>query len=209
MSHINGYSLKRWNKGDGLGASDLNGNFAVVAEMAEQAMTRALMPDPANVRLEQSLRVLGERIANLESLTAMHARQRNEREWAPLSHLGSVLVLVNQLREQLEASCRRIDETHAGLGIDHQDLDRRLRRLEQQPDAAAQEDFAVVAANLERLAQKEHMLLSQVIAVRAELRVLRDMVTGHARKRNEIEWTPLSTTAHLLERIMKLENAQP
>jgi hypothetical protein len=52
------------------------------------------------------------------------------------------------------------------------------------------------------------MLLAQTIALRAEVSMLREMAMGHARQRNEIEYTPLATTAHLLERIMKLEAAR-
>jgi len=108
----------------------------------------------------------------------------------------------------MEDATRRIDEAHAGLGVEHDDLDRRLRRIEQQPDTATQEDFAALALDHKRLALKEHMLLSQTIALRAEVSILREMVMGHARQRNEVEYTPLSTTAHLLERIMKLEERQ-
>jgi hypothetical protein len=205
MAHLNGYSLKRWNKGDGLGASDLNGNFATIAEMAERAMLEARLPDQAVVALEMSIRSLKERIANLEALTSMHARQRNEKEWAPLSYLGALVTLVNEANLRFEGACRRIDEMHTRLGVEHDDLDRRLRRTEQQPEAATQEDFSVLVGDVNRLALKEHMLLAQTIALRAEVSMLREMAMGHARQRNEIEYTPLATTAHLLERIMKLE----
>lgn len=203
--HLNGPELKTWKKGDGLGATDLNGNFAVLADRIERVMVQALMPDQANVALEMRLRTLAERITALEHLTAMHARQRNEREWAPLSHVGALVVLVNNLRADLERAVRRLDEMHASLGSEHLDLDRRILRIEQQPEAAREEDFAALVSDHKRIAEKEHMLLSQVIALRAEVTILRSLTMGHDREANRMEYAPLSTVAHLLQRIMALE----
>lgn len=208
MAHLNGRSLQSWKKGEGLAAADLNSNFDILAERIETTMARVVMPEPAVVDLEMRHAAVAQRVQRLEELTNMHARQRNEREWAPLSHVGALVVLVNDANRRMEDACRRIEEMHAGLGVEHEDLDRRLQRLEQQPDAAAQEDFAVLSRDHDRLALKEHMLLAQVIALRHEVTLLREMAMGHARQRNEVEWTPLSTTAHLLERIMKLEQAR-
>jgi len=168
-------------------------------------MAQALMPDPANTDLQMRMRAIVERIGRLEDLTNMHARQRNEREWAPLSHLGALVTMVNEVNTKFEAACRRIDQMHAGKAIEHEDLNRRLQRFEQQPDSAAQEDFAALARDHERLALKEHMLLSQIIALRAEVRIVRELALGHDREANRKEYAPLSTVAHLLERIMKLE----
>ena len=205
MAHLNGTQLQTWKKGDQLGASDLNGNFAVLADRIERVMVEALMPDPASVGLERQLHVLGERIANLEHLTAMHARQRNEKEWAPLSHLGALVVLVNEANRRMEDATRRIDQMHAGLGLEHEDLDRRLRRIEQQPDSATEEDFTALAADHHRLALKEHMLMSQVIALRAEVSILRDLALGKDRQANRLEYAPMAYVGHILQRLQKLE----
>lgn len=207
MAHLNGPALKTWKKGDGLGATDLNGNFAVLADRIERVMAQALMPDQANVALEMRLRTLAERIAALEHLTAMHARQRNEREWAPLSHVGALVTMVNQALGKFDAAVARLDELHAGLLVDHDDLHRRLARLEQQPDAATEEEFVVLANDHERLRLKENMLLAQVIALRHEIRILRELTLGHDRQANRMEFAPLSTVGHLLQRIMALEAA--
>lgn len=203
--HLNGPQLKTWKKGDGLGATDLNGNFAILADRVERVMAQALMPDQANVALEMRLRGLAERIEALEHLTAMHARQRNEREWAPLSHVGALVQMVNEVKRQMENACRRIEEMQASLGLDHDDLHRRIARIEQQPDAAREEDFTALARDHERLALKEHMLLAQVIALRHETRILRELAMGHDRAANRMQFAPLSTVGHLLQRIMALE----
>lgn len=203
--HLNGPELKTWKKGDGLGATDLNGNFAILADRVERVMVQALMPDAANVALEMRLRALTERIVAMESLTAMHARQRNEREWAPLSHVGALVTMVNNLQRKLEEAVLRLDQMHASLGVDHLDLDRRLARLEQQPEAADKESFGALVRDHKRVAQKEHMLLAQIIALRHETRILRELTMGHDRAANRMEYAPLSTVGHLLQRIMALE----
>lgn len=209
MAHLNGHSLKTWKKGDGLTADALNGNFGILADRVEAAMATALLPDPANVALEMWIAAQQKRIEALERLTAMHARQRNEKEWAPLSHLGALVVLVNQATKKLEDATRRIDETHSGLAVDHDDLDRRIARIEQQPDGATQEDFAVLARDHERLALKEHMLLAQVIALRHEVRVLRDLASAKDRVANRLEFAPMAYVGHLLQRIREIEARLP
>lgn len=209
MAHLNGPALKTWKKGDGLGATDLNGNFAVLADRIERVMAQALMPDPAAVGLEMSLRDIKQRLATVEYMLTLHARQRNEREWAPLSHVGALVTLVNDLRFDLEKAVRRVDEAHATAGLDHDDLHRRLARLEQQPDAATEEDFVLLAADHKRLALKEQMLLAQVIALRHETRILRELTMGHDREANRMEFAPLSTVGHLLQRIGEIEKRLP
>jgi hypothetical protein len=205
MAHLNGQTLQTWKKGDQLNAPDLNGNFTILADRIERTMAQALLPDPANTDLQMRMRAIVERIARLEDLTAMHARQRNEREWAPLSHLGALVVLVNEANRRFEDACRRIDEMHARRGVEHDDLNRRLQRFEQQPDSASQEDFAALADDHDRLALKEHMLLAQIIALRHEVTILRELALGHDREANRKEYAPLSTVGHLLQRIMALE----
>ena len=209
MAHLNGHKLTTWSKGDQLRADALNGNFAALADLAHAAMAQALMPDPANVTLEMAIGRLAERVGALESLTAMHARQRNEKEWAPLSHLGALVTLVNQATRKLEDATRRIDETHAALAVDHDDLDRRIARIEQQPDSATEEDFTVLARDHERLALKEHMLLAQVIALRHEVRVLRDLATAKDRVANRLEFAPMSYVGFVLQRIKEIEARLP
>src|SRR5215471_20661689 len=98
MAHLNGQALQTWNKGDSLTADALNANFQIIAGRIERVMAQALMPDAVSTDLQMRLRAIVERIGRLEDLTAMHARQRNEREWAPLSHLGAVLVRVADLQ---------------------------------------------------------------------------------------------------------------
>lgn len=207
--HLNGPELKTWKKGDGLGATDLNGNFGILADRIERVMVQALMPDQANVSLEMRLRALAERIEALEHLTAMHARQRNEREWAPLSHVGALVQMVNEVKRQMENACRRIEEMQVVLSLDHDDLHRRIARIEQQPDAAREEDFTALARDHERLALKEHMLLAQIIALRHETRILRELTMGHDREANRMEFAPLSTIGHLLQRIGEIEKRLP
>ncbi len=209
MAHLNGHALKAWDKGDQLRAIDLNANFAALADRVEAAMAQALQPDPANVALEMRLAAQQRRIEALEALTTMHARQRNEREWAPLSHLGALVVMVNEAREKFDHAVARLDEMHVALGSDHDDLHRRLLRIEQQPEMADKESFAALAGDHERLALKEHMLLAQIIALRHEISILRDLALGRDRVANRLEFAPMAYVGHLLERIRGIEARLP
>lgn len=208
MAHLNGHALQTWKRGDGLTADALNANFAAIRDMAEAAVREARTPDQSVVALEMKLGRAETRIAALEHLTSLHARQRNEKEWAPLSTLGGLIVLVNQLRADLEEAVLRLDQMHAALGSDHDDLHRRIARIEQRPEAATEESFSALVGDFKRVAQKEHMLLSQIIALRHETSILRELALGHDREANRREYAPLSTVAHLLQRIMALEAAK-
>jgi hypothetical protein len=209
VSHLNGHSLVVWKKGDQLTSDHLNQNFAALADWVERAMAQALQPDAAAVGLEMRLGRLEERVTALEHLTAMHARQRNEREYAPLSSMGAVLVTLNQLRRALEAAVERIDQMHADLGIDHDDLARRIARLEQQPDSATQEDFAALEKDHKRLAAVEQTLLGQVIGLRAELAYVRKVAEGSDRESNRKDYAPMAYFGHLMQRIKEIEERLP
>jgi uncharacterized protein YdcH (DUF465 family) len=209
VAHLNGHALTTWGKGDQLRAADLNQNFAALADRIETAMATALLPDPANVSLEMQLRGMAERIAALEHLTSMHARQRNEREWAPLSHLGAVLVRLNDMQRQVENAISRIEKLYAGLAVDHDDLHRRILRIEQQPEAAPKEDFTALKLDHDRVALKEHMLLAQIIALRHEVKILRDLALGKDRVANRLEFAPMAYVGHLLQRIREIEERLP
>jgi len=53
------------------------------------------------------------------------------------------------------------------------------------------------------------MLLAQTIALRSEVAALRELALGHDRNANRMEFAPLSTVGHLLQRIMALEARVP
>lgn len=204
---INGH-LHRWQRGEYMTAEQLNGNFAYVADTAQRAIDTALRPDPAAVGLEAELARLGTRVDLLESLTAMHERQRNEREWAPLSHVGALITLITEAQAKFEAAVERIEEAQRIASIEHSDQARRLSRLEQQPDFATHEEYAALVADHERLALKEHMLLAQIHGLRHEVGILRKLALGHDRLANRMEYAPLSYFGNLLQRVMALEEAR-
>lgn len=194
MSHLPNIGLKQFKRGQGLAAADLNDNFNALLGLIETAMHAALSPDPVAVQNEIGLDVLDQRVRGLEHLTSMHARQRNEREWAPMAHLGAVVVQLNALRRDLQASVARLDAACASVSAMHDDMGRRLQRLEQRPEAATKEEHDELFKEHKRIAEKEHMLLAQVNATRQEVGLLRKMAMGRARQRNEVEY---ATMAHL------------
>jgi len=129
MGQLPDPQLKVWRPRESLAATDLNDNFRAAIGLAQTAITLALTPDEAITGVEARMGALERRLTALEAMTAMHARQRNEKEWAPLSHVGAVLVLAR-------------------------DLERRLARLEQQPIAASQEDLMNLLNEQQRLLQR-------------------------------------------------------
>lgn len=209
MGHLPAAALTQFEKGQPLKAADLNANFLIILALLEGVAREARTPDPVLVELEKRAGSVEERIDRLEHLTAMHARQRNEREWAPLSHVGALVTMVNEVQRKFTAATERIDEAHVGLGTVHDDLHRRLSRLEQQPEPALQEDFAPLVQDHNRLALKEHMLLAQIIALRHEMGLLREMQMGQDRLKNRTEYAPLSTIGHILQRLNAIEKRLP
>jgi len=209
MGHLPDPHLVEFSRGTGLAAADLNHNFAALFGLAQTAIALALTPDDATTALQVSLGEHERRLAILEQLSLMHERQRNAMEWAPLSHLGAVLVRVQELQDTVEEATSRLLDAHAELKGAHIDLGRRLARVEQRPDAATQEDHDALFKDHRRLAEKEHMLLAQTIALRSEVAALRELALGHDRNANRMEFAPLSTVGHLLQRIMALEARVP
>lgn len=209
MGHLPDSNLVQFKAGTPLTAAALNANFLTLLALLEGLALEARTPDPVVVELEAREAALEARVKDIERLTAMHARQRNEREWAPLSHLGAVITLVNDLRRDLETGVSKLAGIYAELMRERGDHERRLARLEQQPEPALQEEFAPLQADHERLAQKEHMILAQVIAIRHEMQVVTKLAMGHDRKANRLEFAPLSTIGHILQRLREIEARLP
>jgi hypothetical protein len=197
-----------WGRGDQLTADGLNGNFATLRGYAEQALMRALTPDPAVVGLEMRLNGIDARLERIEGLLEMHARQRNEKEWAPLAHLGGVLQRLDGLQRLTEASVARLEEACEAAQAMHEDQHRRLARLEQQPEAATAEDLKRLRSAHRKSARQAALALGQAIGLRQEVSHYRTLAEGHDRLANRLEFAPLATVAHLLERLMRLEEAQ-
>lgn len=130
MSHLPDLHLKKWKKGDPLAAEDLNGNFSALHMAAEMAMTEARRPDPAGLLLETRLDRAEARLEALEHLTAMHARQRGEKEWAPLSYVAGVIEMVRNIREPLQQTVADLKDAQAEITAMRDNLDKRLARLE-------------------------------------------------------------------------------
>lgn len=172
-------------------------------------MVAALTPDQAAVGNEVAIAHHDARLAALEHLTSLHARQRNEKEWAPMAHLAMVMQQVRDLREPVQQAQAQLMAAHVRTEGMHADHAARLVRLEQQPEAATREDHDALFKEHLRVAEKEHMLLAQVIALRHEVGVLHKLAVGHDRLANRMEFAPMATVAHLLQRIMQLEQRLP
>ena len=205
MSHLPPTLLKTWKAGDKLHASDLSHNFAALLGLIETAMVTALQPDPAGVGNEVKLSDHAHRIALLEKLVAMHARQRNERELTPLAYTAAVMEQVRELREPMQEAQDELRRAHAHARSLHDTHERRLQRLEQQPEAATAEEHHALVKRCGDLAEKLTMTLAQTIALRHEVGILHKLALGHDRNANRREYAPMATVAYLLQRITDLE----
>ena len=205
MGYLPDNGLTVWEPGDQLTASGLNRNFAALKGYAEQAYSQALMPDPVTVQLEMRLGAIEERLQRIEGMLAAHERQRNEREYAPLSSLGGVLMRLDGLQRITEAAVERLDAAFVAADAMHHDQHVRLSRLEQQPDAASLKEHRQLERAQERSARTADAALGQAIGLRAEVTHVRRIAEGHDRVANRREYAPLATVAHLLERLQRLE----
>lgn len=170
----NGHALTTWNKGDRLDAASLNSNFLKLYEMVIEALAQSRMPDGAVVGLEMAQGRLAKRVEGLEQLTAMHAHQRNEMQYTPLSYHAAVIIMVNDLRKEVEEAIGAAKQMHTSLGLDHDDLHARMLRIEQQSDAANKEEFAALARDCERGAVDLRRALAEIVELRHEVKILRD-----------------------------------
>jgi hypothetical protein len=205
MSHLPDIKLRIFEARKPLAAADLNGNFTTLLNLIEVAMVAALQPDPAGVGNEVKLGNHEHRIAAIEGLVAMHARQRNEKEWAPMAHLTAVMQQVRELREPVQNAQKQLLRAHARAEALHDGQHERISRLEQQPEAATKEDHDALFKEHRSVAEIQRMVLAQVIALRHEVGILREAALGHDREANRREYAPMATVAHLLRRIMDLE----
>jgi len=205
MGQLPDAQLIEFKRGTQLTAQALNQNFVALLNLAQTAITLALTPDEAITGVEARMGALERRLAGLEAMAMLHERQRNAKEWAPLATLGAVLVRVTDLQRVVEEAASRLLDAHAEIKGAHEDLGRRLARIEQRPEAATQEDHMHAVNELARLTQLEATLLSQVHGLRAEAAYALKIAQGHDRVANRMEFTPLSTTGHLLQRIMDIE----
>jgi hypothetical protein len=205
MAHLPGNGVHVWRQGEQLTAEQLNDSFAAVRAQAEGAFVQALTPNPAVVGLEMRLGRIEQRVAALERLAAMHERQRNEKEWAPLSHLGAVLQRVMNLQTSVEDAVERVEKAHAEVIRIHNDQHLRLLRIEQRPEAATIEEHTQLAEMHAETMMRSKMALGQAIGLRHEVDILRKLALGHDRNANRLEFAPLATVAHLLQRVMEIE----
>jgi len=205
MGHLPDHNLCVWRTGEQLTAEALNGNFAILRADAERALSQALTPDPVVVALEMRLGRLEARLDRVEGMLEMHARQRNEREWAPLSTLGGVLQRVDGLQQSVEAAVARLEEMFGTINDIHDDQQGRLARLEQQPEAATLAQFSKLEILHEDTAKKARSSLAKATALQRETADVRRIAEGHDRIANCREYAPLAALGQLLERLEKLE----
>ena len=205
MGHLPDARLKTWKQGDALRAADLSRNFQVLADQVQTAVAIALTPDEATQAHKAVLQTHTERLDRIEAMLQLHARQRTEKEWAPLAHLGAVLVRLQQLQETVNDVAGRLEQALKKAQALHDGQERRLARLEQQPEPATLEDHRALAKSHADLKIKEHMLLAQIIALRSEVIALRGIAMGKDREANRLEFAPLSYIGAILARLQALE----
>lgn len=205
MSHLPDIGLRTWKRGESLNAAELNSNFQKLLQALETVMHVALTPDAAGVANEVHIASHEQRLAALESMVQLHARQRNEREWAPLAHVAALMQLMLEIRGPLAAKADALQHAVEQTLHLHDSLILRLQRLEQAPEYATQEDHAALSADCATIAQKAQIAMVQAVSLRQEVGTLRKLALGHDRLANRMEYAPLSTVGHVLQRIREIE----
>lgn len=208
MSHLQ-VALPRFEKGKPLNAADLNSAFQQLYAAIEVCMHAALTPDAATNANEVHIAAHGDRLDMLERMQMMHERQRNEKAWAPLAHVAALMQLMLEIRGPLAEKADALQEAQEQVLELHADLVRRVQRLEQAPEYAMKADHEALAADCETIAQKAHIAMVQAVALRQEVGQLRKLALGHDRLANRMEYAPLSTVGHLLQRIREIEARLP
>ena len=209
MSHLPNLGLKTWGKGDKLSAEQLNSNFAALLQAVEVCMVAALSPDPAGVANEVHIANHATRLDTIERMLTLHERQRNEKAWAPLAHVSALMQLMLEIRGPLAAKAEQLQDAQQAVLQLHADVVRRVQRLEQAPEYAMQADHAALAADCDTIAQKAHVAMVQAVALRQEVGQLRKLALGRDRLANRMEYAPLSTVGHILQRIREIEARLP
>ena len=209
MSHLPDIALAKFEAKKPLRAEDLNRNFAILLGAIEVCMHAALSPDAATNANEVHIAAHGDRLDMLERMQMMHERQRNEKAWAPLAHVAALMQLMLEIRGPLDDRARELLAAQDEARGQHDDLARRLQRLEQQPEPALAEDFQALAKDCDTIAQKAHIALTQAVALRQEVGQLRKLALGHDRLANRMEYAPLSTVGFILQRIREIEARLP
>lgn len=208
MSHLQ-IALPRFEKGSPLNAADLNNAFQLLLGAIEVCMHAALTPDAATNANEVHIAAHGERLDVLEHMQMMHERQRNEKAWAPLAHVAALMQLMLEIRGPLAAKAEQLQQAQAEVLQLHADVVRRVQRLEQAPEYAEKADHEALSKDCEGIAQKAHLAMVQAVALRQEVGQLRKLALGHDRLANRMEYAPLSTVGHILQRIREIEARLP
>lgn len=208
MSHLQ-VALPRFEKGKPLNAADLNSAFQILLGAIEVCMHAALTPDAATNANEVHIAAHADRLDMLERMQMMHERQRNEKAWAPLAHVSALMQLMLEIRGPLAAKAEQLQDAQEAVLQLHADVVRRVQRLEQAPEYAEKADHAALAADCDSIAQKAHVAMVQAVALRQEVGQLRKLALGHDRLANRMEYAPLSTVGHLLQRIREIEARLP
>lgn len=194
-------------KGKQISASGLNGNFRKLAELLLELQISERTPAPVVVDLEVALAKLEERTKTLEKLSAMHERQRNEREYAPLSSVGALLVRMNQLQERFDEAVKKLEQMTGEIIVTHDGHEDRLKTIEARGELATVEQLNGFLEELDKAREYARLALQQSTELRRTTNALTKAMASPSPDRalNKPEFAPMAYIGHILSRLAALE----
>lgn len=173
MSYIEQPALYELKDRQPISASGVNANFRTVVELIGTAVMTVRTPGAIINGLEVKVADLEQRTKILENLSAMHARQRNEPQYAPLSSLGAVLMRVDALQRSVEDAVVRLEKALAAAESLSANQHARLAALEARPAMASRHEVLDLAQLHDQTVQIATNAMRQAMSLRREVMELR------------------------------------
>lgn len=193
--------------GKPISSSGVNDNFReIMGHIVDQSIALRT-PAPVVVDLEVALAKLEARTKTLEELSALHARQRNEREYAPLSSVGALLVRMNQLQERFDEAVRKLEQMAGEIIVTHDGHEDRLKTIEAKGELATVEQLNGFLEELDKAREYARLALQQSTELRRTTNALTKAMASPSPDRalNKPEFAPMAYIGHILSRLAALE----
>lgn len=209
MSNLREVSFYRLARGKEIHAQGVNENFMLLYQLIGEVARMVRTPEPVVTALEKHVIELAGRLDSVENLSQLHARQRNEKEFAPLASVGALLVRMNQLQEHFDAAVKKLEHMAAELLVTHDDHEFRLKRLEEyeHPTIAQHEELE---AAITKATEYARIALQQSTELRRTTNALTKALASPAPDRALNRTDPqMAYIGHILSRLKALEDKVP
>lgn len=210
MSNIREVSFYRLARGKEIYAQGVNENFAVLYQLIGEVARMVRTPEPVVTQLEKHVIELADRLDSVENLSALHARQRNEKEFAPLSSVGALLVRMNQLQEHFDAAVKTLEHLTGELLVTRDGQEARIKKLEQHPHPTMAQHEELLA-QVTKAVEYARLALQASTELRRTTNALTKALASPAPERalNQPQYASMAYIGHILQRLKALEDKVP